>query len=164
MTSALDRPVSRHTACGCRVCPHVNRVDIEKAFVNWRSLREIAREFGVSKDSVARHAEALGLDEKRAKNVRAALTRVVDKGLDTAAISGSALVAALGVLSKLDAAGQQVDRVEVHAKIAGLFPRMNDAELEVFAETGALPTWVGSAVEAATGEQVNGPEDPHEHA
>jgi hypothetical protein len=164
MTSALDRPASRHTTSGCRICPHESRAEVEKAFVNWRSLRDISREFGVSKDSVARHAEALGLDERRAKNVRAALTRVVEKGLDTAAISGSALVAALGVLSKLDAAGQQVDRVEVHAKIASILPRMNDAELEMFAESGVLPTWVGSAVEAATGEQVNGPEDPHEHA
>lgn len=158
-----DRPVSRHTFSGCRVCPHKNRAEVEKAFVNWRSLREIAQDFGVSKDSVARHAEALGLDERRAKNVRAALTRVVEKGFDTAAISGSALVAALGVLSKLDAAGQQIDRVEVHAKIASLFPRMSDAELEAFAETGGLPTWIVAAGEAATGEQANWPEDPHEH-
>jgi len=87
----------------------------------------------------------------------------VEKGLDTAEISGSALVAALGVLSKLDAAGQQVDRLEVHAKIAGLFPRMNDSELEVFAETGALPVWALKDDQPATGDHVDETENPHEN-
>jgi hypothetical protein len=163
MNNALDRPSSRHTFSGCRICPHEHRLEVEKAFVSWRTLRDIAREFGVSKDSVARHAEALGLDERRSRNVRAALTRVVEKGLDTAEISGSALVAALGVLSKLDAAGQQVDRVEVHAKIAGLFPRMNDAELEVFAETGTLPVWALKDDQAATSDRVDETENRNEN-
>lgn len=39
----------------CTICKHPERAAIEAALVQGRSLRDIARHFGVKKDSVARH-------------------------------------------------------------------------------------------------------------
>src|SRR6516225_12249357 len=39
----------------CTVCRHAKRWDIEKAIIDGKSLRDIARHFRLSKDAVARH-------------------------------------------------------------------------------------------------------------
>ncbi len=41
----------------CKVCSHKKRTEIEKLIVNGTPLRTIAKEFGMSKDSVRRHKE-----------------------------------------------------------------------------------------------------------
>src|SRR5215472_5794554 len=43
----------------CRVCRHANQAEIDRAIIHSESLREIARQFGISKDAVARHREHL---------------------------------------------------------------------------------------------------------
>ena len=54
----------------CRICSHCKREEIEQAFVTWNSPVRISKEYGVSRDSVYRHAHALGLMAKRRRNVR----------------------------------------------------------------------------------------------
>jgi len=39
----------------CTVCTHAERVAIDRALVQRRSFRDIARQFGVSKDAAVRH-------------------------------------------------------------------------------------------------------------
>jgi len=41
----------------CRVCQHPDKFEIEKAFIEGTSLRDIARQHGVSKDSVQFHGK-----------------------------------------------------------------------------------------------------------
>jgi hypothetical protein len=54
----------------CSVCAHAQQEEIEAAFIGWRSPAAIAEEFGLSdRASVYRHAHALGLFQKRQRNV-----------------------------------------------------------------------------------------------
>jgi hypothetical protein len=53
----------------CKICAHAERQDIEEAFINWTSPGRIAKQYGFSRDSVYRHAHALGLMERRRRNV-----------------------------------------------------------------------------------------------
>ncbi len=41
----------------CRTCNHTNRLDIDRALVSGKSKASVAREFGVSVDSLSYHAE-----------------------------------------------------------------------------------------------------------
>ena len=41
----------------CSVCVHTERESIDQAIVEGQSNRAIARQYGLSKDAVARHAE-----------------------------------------------------------------------------------------------------------
>ena len=69
-----NKPVSRgRHEYQCSICSHAQRAEIEEAFVNWVSPGRIAKEHGVSRDAVYRHAHALSLMEPRRRNVRAAL-------------------------------------------------------------------------------------------
>jgi hypothetical protein len=75
--SEIDKPISpgRHEY-HCTICSHAQRGEIERAFLDWTSLSSISKQFSVSRDSVYRHAHALGLMERRRRNVRAALEQI----------------------------------------------------------------------------------------
>lgn len=141
-TTATRRPgLARHEDGGCRVCRHPQREAIETEFVRWKTLREIEAEFGVPKDSVARHARARDLEERRSRNVRGVLVRVVEKGIETAEVTSASLVAAATALAKLGEDDRLTDRIEISGQLMGLLGRMNAAELDSYARTGVLPSW-----------------------
>ena len=81
------QPVSqaRHQA-RCLICAHQEREEIEQSFVAWVSPAKIAEEYSVSRDGVYRHAQAFGPMEKRRRNVRAALERIIEKAGEVAVI------------------------------------------------------------------------------
>lgn len=134
----------------CSVCAHTLREEVENAFVSWRSPATIAEEFGLSdRASVYRHAHALGLFEKRRRNIRAALERIIEKAGEVD-VTASAVVAAVQAYAKINAAGEWIDRTET-VSMNDLFERMSTQELEAYAQTGALPGWfratLGATVE-----------------
>ena len=142
------KPVSlgRHQT-NCRVCAHEKCAEIEAEFVNWKSPILIATKYGLAdRTSVYRHAHALGLMEKRRRNVRAALERMIEKSGDVD-VTASAIVAAIQAYAKINAQGQWVDRSE-HVNLNDLFERMSSAELETYAREGTLPSWFSQAVSA----------------
>lgn len=50
----------------CKICSHAKREEIEQAFISWQSPIVIAKEYGLAdRMNVYRHANALGLFEKR---------------------------------------------------------------------------------------------------
>jgi hypothetical protein len=59
--------------------------------VSWVSPDRIGKRYGVSRDAVYRHAHALGLMEKRRRNVRSALERIIEKTGEVE-VSASAVV------------------------------------------------------------------------
>jgi hypothetical protein len=131
----------------CSVCRHAERGEIETAFVGWRSSAVIADEFGLAdRASVYRHAHALGLFEKRRRNVRAALERIIEKAGEVD-VTASAVVAAVQAYAKINAAGEWIDRSET-VSMNALFERMSTQELEAYAQTGALPRWFSATVGA----------------
>ncbi len=134
----------------CSICAHQQREEIEAAFIGWRSPAAIAEEYGLSdRASVYRHAHALGLFQKRQRNVRAALERIIEKAGEVD-VTASAVVAAVQAYSKINAAGQWIDRTE-QVSLNDLFDRMSTAELEDYAQNGTLPKWFEAASLSATG-------------
>src|SRR5215469_8015571 len=123
----------------CTICTHTETDEIEQAFVNWISPDRIAKHYGVSRDAVYRHAHALGLMEKRRRNVRSALERIIEKAGEVE-VSASAVVSAVAAYAKINAAGQWVERSE-RVNLNELFGRMTPDEMEAYATDGTLPAW-----------------------
>ncbi len=133
----------------CSVCGHDQREEIEAAFIGWRSPAAIAEEYGLAdRASVYRHAHALGLFPKRQRNIRAALERIIEKAGEVD-VTASAVVAAVQAYSKINAAGQWIDRTE-QVSLNDLFDRMTTQELEAYARDGTLPGWFEAATVGAT--------------
>jgi hypothetical protein len=133
----VDR--SKHESGGCRICAHEDREAIEREFVNWGNSTRIAKDYGLSRDSIYRHAHALNLFARRAANIKRALDRIIERGEDVE-VNASAVVAAIQAYAKINAAGKWVERVE-QVTLNDLFDRMNDTELEEYAKTARLPSW-----------------------
>ena len=135
----------------CTVCKHEQREEIEEGFVAWRSPVSLAEEFGLAdRASVYRHAHAVGLFAKRQRNIRAALERIIEKAGEVD-VTASAVVSAIQAYSKINAAGQWIDRSE-QVNLNDLFDRMTTRELEDYAQNGTLPHWFEAATAAATRE------------
>jgi hypothetical protein len=100
---------------------HKQREEVENAFISWRSPTAIVQEFGLSdRASVYRHAHALGLFEKRQRNVRAALERIIEKAGEVD-VTASAVVAAVQAYANVAAQhrialslGERLSQAEPH--------------------------------------------------
>ena len=135
----------------CSVCRHKQREEIESAFVGWRSPAAIAEEFWLAdRSSVYRHANALGLLQKRQRNIRAALERFIERA-EEVDVTASAFVSAVQAYAKINAAGEWIDRSET-VSMNELFERMTAQELEEYAQTGETPGWFQNALGASESE------------
>jgi type IV pilus biogenesis protein CpaD/CtpE len=123
----------------CTICSHSKREEIERALLNWSSPSSISKQYSVSRDSIYRHAHALGLMDKRRRNVRAALEKIIEKAGDVE-VSATAVVSAVAAYAKINANGQWIERSE-HVSLNELFDRMTPQEMENYAANGTLPTW-----------------------
>jgi hypothetical protein len=141
------KPISlgRHSR-NCTVCTHECREVIEREFVSWTGAKAIAREFGLDRASVYRHAHAFGLFAKRQRNIRAALEKIIEKAGEVE-VTSAAVVAAVQAYAKINAAGQWVDRSE-HVNLNEQFERMTVEELETYAREGVLPAWFSQSLGA----------------
>ncbi len=138
--------VGRHQRT-CSVCAHSQREENENAFVSGRRPADITKEFGrADRASVYRHAHAMGLFEKRQRNIRAALEKIIERAGEVE-VTASAVVAAVQAYAKINAAGEWIDRAET-VSLNELFDRMTDQELEDYATQGTLPAWFKATVGA----------------
>jgi len=153
--AAGAQPVSqvRHQA-QCSVCAHPERAEIEQAFVNWVSPVRIATQFMVSSDAVYRHAQAMKLMDKRRRNIRAALERIIEKAGEVE-VNAAAVVSAISTYARINARGEFVERSET-VNVNALFERMSTAELEAYAGNGELPAWFTDVLGAAGGQDSGG--------
>jgi hypothetical protein len=141
MRAGCKRTISlgRHKT-NCKVCAHEQREEIEARFVGWQSPATIAREYKLAdRSSIYRHAHALGLLEKRKRNVQAALECIIERANEVE-VTAPAVVAAVQAYAKINARGQWIDRTE-HVNLNDWFERMTQDELEAYAREGKLPTW-----------------------
>lgn len=135
----------RRHAVECKICRHPQRMQIEGDFVDWQSPAKIAQQYGLrNRASVYRHAHGLGLMEKRARNVRAALEKIIEKAGDVA-VSGAAVVGAVSAYARINSGGQWVERSE-HIDLNALFERMSATELDAYARESTLPDWFTTVV------------------
>jgi hypothetical protein len=89
-------------------------------------------------------AHALGLSQKRQRNIRAALERIIEKAGEVD-VTASAVVAAVQAYAEINAAGEWIDRTET-VPLNELFDRMSTEELESYAQSGTLPEWFRTTV------------------
>jgi hypothetical protein len=115
------------------------RDEIEQAFIGWVSPAQIAKKHSVSRDGVYRHAHVFGLMDKRRRNVRAALERIIEKAGEVD-VTAAAVVAAIQAYSKINPTGQWVERSE-HVNLNELFERMTREEMETYAKDATLPAF-----------------------
>jgi hypothetical protein len=123
----------------CRVCHHAKREEIEQDFIAWKSPIDTAALYKIPTRSIYRHAHALGLFSRRNRNIRAALGQIIEHA-GRVHVNAQAVVSAVAVLAKLNAAGQWIDRREL-VSLNSLFERMSQKELETYARDGTLPQW-----------------------
>jgi len=115
--------------------------------VNWLSPLRIGEQYGVSPDGMYRHARALDLTEKRRRNVRAALERIIEKAGEVD-VNAAAIVSAVGTYARINNRGEFVERTET-VNLNALFKGMTVAELDAYATNGTLPGWFEGLVGAA---------------
>jgi hypothetical protein len=153
-TEGKNSPVSqgRHEY-HCKICSHPKREEIEQAFLTWTSPVWTATKYGVSRDSVYRHAHALSLLDKRRRNLHSALERIIERAGDVK-VSATAVVSAVAAYAKINANGQWVERSE-HINLNELFDRMTRDEMVAYAESGTLPAWFEHTL-GATGSDSRG--------
>jgi hypothetical protein len=134
--SLLDsRDLERH-ATRCTICKHPQLDEIEREFVSWTSVPEIVKEFSIpERSSVYRHARAAGLFEKRDRNIKLALGKIVERAGEIMP-NANAIVAAAVALAKINADGRYVERREV----LSLTPSSNACQLRNSKRTLLLVT------------------------
>jgi hypothetical protein len=130
--------LGRHRA-QCSVCAHPACQEMEEFWIEWGHPSDIVALYHVSRDAWHRHARAMGLYEKRAKNNLRALERMIERVTATP-LSGSALVSAIMAHAKLVSSGQGAEQAR-GTKAKELFERMSKEEREAFARDGSLPDW-----------------------
>ena len=130
----------------CTICSHRKREDIEQAFVNWGNTTKLAAQYSTSRDAIYRHAHALGLMDRRRRNVRAALEKIIEKAGEVE-VNATAVVSAVSALARTNSQGQWVERTET-VSLNALFNRMTAEELETYARDGKLPEWFEGTVGA----------------
>jgi hypothetical protein len=145
----------RHEA-QCCICSHPRREEIEQTFVNWASVARIAEEYSVSRDGIYRHAHVFGLMDKRRRNVRAALERIIEKAGEVD-VNASSVVGAVSAYARINARGEWVERSET-VNLGEMFQRLSTEELEAYARDGSLPAWFRVAVGPTAPDSQGGPD------
>ena len=103
-----DGPDPHLHAGKCTICRHPQRVEIERAFVDWCSPLEITKMFGLgSRATIYRHARARGLHELRRRNLHYGLGRIAEQVADVKP-SAANVIAAFIAMAKIDARGEWV--------------------------------------------------------
>lgn len=140
----------------CGICRHADRADIDRDFLSWKNPALICRERGIAdRSTIYRHAHATGLFERRRRNVRVVLEKLLERVSEVVEINGSVIVQAATALAKINAAGHLVERRET-VNLNEMFSRMTSSELEQYARDGILPTWFEQVV--GTTHSVDGEE------
>ena len=83
----------RHQA-QCGICRHPQCQEIEEAWVNWSNTTLLAKDYGLSRDAVYRHARALDLFKEREMRVKLIYEKILER-LDMVSVNGATLLAAL---------------------------------------------------------------------
>jgi predicted DNA-binding ribbon-helix-helix protein len=131
--------IARHES-HCQICSHARRAEIEEAFLFWESPSQIAKQFKLNRRALCRHVRARNLLKRRDANIRVALSNFIERGMRVR-VTAQSFVAACIALSKLDAEGRSIERIQSVGNNDDLFQKMTRGEMLAYAESGALPAW-----------------------
>lgn len=146
----------RHQS-GCKVCAHRQRAEIEQDWLAWGSTARIAKQYGLTRDSIYRHAHAMNLFMKRERNVRKALERIIEQA-ESVPVNATAVVSAVQTYARINSAGQFVERSQ-RINLNDLFERLTNEELEAYAKDGRLPAWFSDFLDATPDDGPQGGND-----
>jgi hypothetical protein len=131
----------------CGICAHRDRDEIEREFVEWRPIAAIAKARKIPRASLYRHVHATGLFEKRGRNVKAALAKIIER-CDRVHVTSAAVISAIAAYAKINSeTGEWIDKIEdVNARgNMEKFDKMTQGEMLKYAQTGELPEWWNSS-------------------
>jgi hypothetical protein len=106
-SSPSDHSLDRHER-RCSICSHPDRAEIEADFIEWAAPGEIAKEYGVSRIAVYRHARAASLFARRDRNLRFALGRIIEHA-DRVWPTPDSIVRAVHAFARINDEGQWVE-------------------------------------------------------
>jgi hypothetical protein len=101
----------------CRVCAHPLREEIEHEFLRWVPSHQIVRTYelddpllptGRGRFSLYRHARAVGLYPRRARNIRTALEHMIESAA-VVSLSGSNVLQAIRMFTQMDEDGRTIE-------------------------------------------------------
>jgi hypothetical protein len=114
--------LSRHRR-RCSVCHHPDREALEEAFLQWRNVRYIDREFqpegGIT--AIYRHARALKLFKQRNLTLRSSLEFVIEQS-ERIVPSAEGLVKAIRAYTRINESGEWIDTPTTHIVQVVPFP------------------------------------------
>lgn len=103
-----ESDASRH-ARKCAICNHPEREAIDNDIINWIKPRVISFEFGVSDQTIRRHARATGIDGLRLRNCRSALGLIIERAMGSK-ITGDTVIRAIRAASCISESGQWIEQ------------------------------------------------------
>jgi hypothetical protein len=101
-------PVTHHERL-CLVCRNPHRENIEEEFIHWHSVRDIAETYQIHPHTIYRHARAVNLYEKRARNLRFALGHIIQRVQDVRVVTADSVVRAVHAFARINRDGQWVN-------------------------------------------------------
>ncbi|HTV58745.1 MAG TPA: hypothetical protein VMJ93_07720 [Verrucomicrobiae bacterium] len=103
----------------CAVCKHRDCPAIEEAFLQWRNVIWLVKEFSLpDRSSVYRHAHAFGLFPRRKANLRFALEHVIEEA-ERVRPNASAVVEAARAYAHIDDQGAWIEPPTTHFVLPG---------------------------------------------
>ena len=100
--------IARH-ARKCTICRHKDRPAIDYDYLNWRSSREITKEYSLfHRMALHRHAEATGLSALRKSRLCSVLDTFIEQAEDVP-VTGATILRAMRAYSCLTKNGDWVD-------------------------------------------------------
>lgn len=78
----------------CQICRHPDRKWIEQDYLDWFKAADIARNYQIDDSALHRHLRAAGLLSRRHENLRSALDRILERGVERP-ISGTTIIRAV---------------------------------------------------------------------
>jgi len=144
----------------CSVCHHPDREALEEAFLQWRNVRYIDREFkpegGIT--AIYRHARALNLFKQRNLTLRSSLEFVIEQS-ERIVPSAEGLVKAIRAYTRINDSGEWIDTPTSHivqvvpfaagdvrnqSSIPGLALNVREHPSEIIESPSAQPLLTGS--------------------
>ena len=99
----------------CTICRHPERETIEEAFLQWRNVQFIARDFNITggRSAIYRHARALKLFKQRNLCLRSSLEFVIEQS-ERIMPTAEGLVKAIRAYTRINDAGEWIDTPTTH--------------------------------------------------
>jgi hypothetical protein len=139
----------------CAICHHPEREMIESYFIRWHSANQIASDFGLHNVSgVYRHAHALNLFPRRARNLRAMLERMFERA-GNVSLTADSLVRAVRTYASLTENGDWVEPATTH--IVAAAPPAPQAPSALSPATSAVVVDAPPPLSPALSASVSGP-------